>query len=434
VNLANTNTVFTCFDSANLTGVNFTNANVQVAQFQSTTSRGFTAAQLYSTANYQAKDLEGIDLEVNNLSSWNFSGQDLSGARFGGSSLQSANLTNANLTGTDLINWYSPPPEAWYIPWPTDLTGADTRGATGLNLNGVTSTQNLIMPDGSINGLDLSTGFTLVVRNYTSDANGNPAHIPIKIHTGMNMGTNGTMQVVLDGNAWGSTISFDAGIPVTLGGTLDVTFAPGVTPVLGMSVKLFDWTGVTPTGTFQWQDDLLKTAYSWNISHLYDTGTVTIFSRGDTNQDGVLNSLDIDAIYQHFSVAPSAYPGTWPRPIVAYNSQYDVNGDGVVDQHDVTYELNYYFHTGYGDANLDRSTDFVDFQALLTHWQQSGPGIGWAQADFNGDGSVDFLDFQDLLNYWVPGGWNFAPSQVPEPASLSLLALGALALLRRSRK
>jgi hypothetical protein len=127
----------------------------------------------------------------------------------------------------------------------------------------------------------------------------------------------------------------------------------------------------------------------------------------------------------------------WPRPLLTWSSalaQYDVNGDGAVTQADVTYELNHYMHTSYGDANLDRATDFVDFQALLSHWQASGPSIGWAEADFNGDGTVDFLDFQLLLNYWNPGGWNFAPSQVPEPASLSLLLLGGLALLRRSRK
>jgi hypothetical protein len=157
------------------------------------------------------------------------------------------------------------------------------------------------------------------------------------------------------------------------------------------------------------------------------------FSPGDANHDGVVNSLDIDAIYQHLTVAPAGYMGTWPRPLVAYNSQYDVNGDGGVSQADVTYELNHYFLTSYGDANLDKATDFGDFQALLNHWQGSGSTIGWAQADFNGDGVVDFLDFQILLNYWNPGGWNYAPAQTPEPASLILILLGGLAPLRRKK-
>jgi hypothetical protein len=153
---------------------------------------------------------------------------------------------------------------------------------------------------------------------------------------------------------------------------------------------------------------------------------------GDTNRDGVVNAADIDAIYQHLTVAPPGYTG-WPRPLVAYQAQYDVNGDGAVSQADVTYELNHYFLTNYGDANLDKATDFEDFQTLLNHWQASGSGIGWAQADFNGDGVVDFLDFQILLNYWNPAGWNFAPSQTPEPTSLSLISLGGLALLRRKK-
>jgi hypothetical protein len=68
---------------------------------------------------------------------------------------------------------------------------------------------------------------------------------------------------------------------------------------------------------------------------------------------------------------------------------------------------------------------------LLDNWQVSGPGVGLAQADFNGDGVVNFTDFQVLLDYWCPNGWNFAPSQTPEPATLSLILLGGLALLRR---
>jgi hypothetical protein len=101
-----------------------------------------------------------------------------------------------------------------------------------------------------------------------------------------------------------------------------------------------------------------------------------------------------------------------------------------VGQEDVTYELVHLMHTNYGDANLDRFTDFTDFQVLLDHWQAPG---GWASGDFYGDGTVDFLDFQVLLDYWNPGGWNAGTSQVPEPATLSLLALGGLALLRRKK-
>jgi uncharacterized protein YjbI with pentapeptide repeats len=430
-NLTNADLASTILAGANITNAILTNANVQGANFAGAT--GFTAGQLYSTANYQAGDLTGIGLRSIDLTGWNFAGQNLTNADLSSTTLTGANLSNAS------------------------LTGADVRGATGLDLTGVSSTQNLINLDGSINGLDLSGARTLVVRNYVAGS------IPIKVHTGMNMGTNGTIQVVLDGNAWGSTISFDAGIPISLGGTLDVTLAPGVTPasMWGRPVKLFDWTGVTPTGQFTWQDDQTAAtgnavvagnnsmqpawefggppaepnyAYIWDTTHLYDTGVITLFPRGDTNRDGALNSLDVDAIYQHLTVAPAGYMGTWPRPLAAYQAQYDVNGDGVVDQNDVTYELNHYFLTSYGDANLDRGTDFGDFQTLLNHWQNSGPGVGLAQADFNGDGVVDFMDFQIILLYWNPGGWNFAPAeQAPEPASLGLILLGGLAVLCRKK-
>ena len=125
-------------------------------------------------------------------------------------------------------------------------------------------------------------------------------------------------------------------------------------------------------------------------------------------------------IYHHFNAAA--------------DSQWKVATDGLaVGQQDVTYELRTYFHTNYADANLDRKTDFVDFQVLLDRWQASGSNIGWAQGDFDGSNKVDFLDFQKLLDYWNPGGWNFAPAQTPEPASLSLLLLGGLALLRRKK-
>lgn len=221
-----------------------------------------------------------------------------------------------------------------------------------------------------------------------------------------------------------------------------------------LNLKLFGASGfvlgsmidssVSPVDNLQciYQTALLPGRYAMEVSSLSGSAnyalawqsTITTYPPGDTNHDGVVNSLDIDAIYHHLTVAPSTYQGTWPWPLLTWSpalTPYDPAGLGSVSQADVTYELNNYFHTNYGDANLDGATGFVDFQALLNHWQQNG--AGWAGGDFNGDGVVDFLDFQILLNYWNPAGWNFAPSAsvTPEPATLSLLALGALAVLRR---
>jgi hypothetical protein len=169
---------------------------------------------------------------------------------------------------------------------------------------------------------------------------------------------------------------------------------------------------------------VLSDAYGYTIP-----GT---FAPGDTNRDGVLNWMDITEIYRHLTVAPPGY-ANWPRPLLTWSpalAQYDVAGLGSVSQADVTYELTHYFHTNYGDLNLDGATDFLDFQTLLNNWQAVGSTVGWAQGDFNGDGVVDFLDFQILLNYWNPGGWNYAPSEVPEPATLGLFICGAAVVAR----
>ena len=45
------------------------------------------------------------------------------------------------------------------------------------------------------------------------------------------------------------------------------------TYLVGKEFKLFDWTGVTPTGAFA-----VESLYDWDLSNLYTTGTVTFLA------------------------------------------------------------------------------------------------------------------------------------------------------------
>ncbi len=97
-----------------------------------------------------------------------------------------------------------------------------------------------------------------------------------------------------------------------------------------------------------------------------------------------------------------------------------------------------------GDANLDGQVDISDLGALATAWQTSAP---WTGGDFDYSGFVDISDLGILATNWQLGvGSPLGPSfdealaavgltgvSVPEPAGISLLALGTVVLLKRRR-
>ena len=84
-----------------------------------------------------------------------------------------------------------------------------------------------------------------------------------------------------------------------------------------------------------------------------------------------------------------------------------------------------------GDADENGVVNAADYIALKRNMGQAS-GAELADGDFDGDGDVDFNDLQLLQgNYGAtsPG----ATGTIPEPATLGLLALGAVGVLRRRR-
>lgn len=181
-------------------------------------------------------------------------------------------------------------------------------------------------------------------------------------------GRSAAVEIELGGTSRGT--EYDAVVvlgDLTLDSTLEVLLIGGFQPAHGDAFDILDWG--TRSGEFaQVVLPPLGDALGWDTSALYTTGTLT--------------------------VVPQLTLG-------------DVNGDGNVDNLDITPFV------------MALMNDQASFYLLYPD------GEYWA-ADCYADGNVDNLDITPFVEILTGGG-----EAVPGPATLSLLALGALALIRR---
>ncbi|MGF1633908.1 MAG: glycosyl hydrolase family 28-related protein [Phycisphaerae bacterium] len=100
--------------------------------------------------------------------------------------------------------------------------------------------------------------------------------------------------------------------------------------------------------------------------------------------------------------------------------------------------VRFLFRFAEGDANMDGSVNFADFNIILGNFGTAS-GAEWVDGDFNGDGAVDFADFNIVLGNFgltpvaadvgvTPADWARLAAVIPEPGSLMLAGpmLGAL--------
>ncbi len=85
----------------------------------------------------------------------------------------------------------------------------------------------------------------------------------------------------------------------------------------------------------------------------------------------------------------------------------------------------------WGDSNLDGEVGLADLVTLASNYNQAGI---WYDGDFNGDGIVSLADLTVLATNFGAETVVIEGAPIPEPATLSLLALGGMAVIARQSK
>jgi hypothetical protein len=200
------------------------------------------------------------------------------------------------------------------------------------------------------------------------------------------------------------------------------------------NTAIFDWTLTSATTTdVDGSGTMAAIGDSVNVFGAVNLADgVTIQLVDGLAPDVTVNGVDValfwaieDAVFNPANIdirSPVGAPVEWTWDSLEY-----VNDEWVVLKNLVT-------GVQPGDGTGDGMVDYADVIAFNAQLGQRGPGL---TCDWSGDQIVDLLDLQilkDNFGFGVGGGAPEPPaSETPEPATMSLLAIGGLLVLRRRK-
>src|SRR5262249_3234972 len=86
--------------------------------------------------------------------------------------------------------------------------------------------------------------------------------------------TSGLLKLLIAGTSPGQYDQLDVSGILTLGGTLEIDFAPGFTPPPGTSFDFFEASSIAPDSSFD--GVVLPDSVQWDTSSLFTAGTATV--------------------------------------------------------------------------------------------------------------------------------------------------------------
>jgi T5SS/PEP-CTERM-associated repeat protein len=231
------------------------------------------------------------------------------------------------------------------------------------------------------------------------------------------------------GGSPGGRIRMSSGAMLALGGDVDGSIAEflgivgGSGDILYRDVVNNGWLDITGgTNGVDYTLAYMDVGYLAGHTVLTVDGDAPV--SGDFNGDGVNDAGDVDDIAANIGGDPAIY---------------DLDGDGDVDVDDMIFFVQTYLEydsnsdgiadgtgTFLGDSNTDGIVDGTDLSILSGSF---GTSTGFAGGDANGDGTVNGTDLSILSSTFG----SVATMAVPEPVTMSLLAIGGLVLLQRRR-